>query len=134
MELDKLDLLDIRSALSEEECLTQDTVARFVDDSVLPIITECFNESRFPTELVPELARLGLLGANLEYAGCEGLNNVCYGLLCQEDGNPLDDVLVYKGEEDVFMVVNAANHDRDLAWLREQCAGMEVTIEDQTAN
>ena len=84
MEIDKLDLLDVRAELSEEECLTQDTVARFVDQGVLPIIAECFNEGRFPAELIPDLARLGLLGANLEGHGCAGLNNICYGLICQE--------------------------------------------------
>jgi len=84
MELDKLDLLDVRAELSEEECLTQDTVARFVEQSVLPIIAECFTDGRFPAELVPDLARLGLLGANLEGHGCAGLNNICYGLICQE--------------------------------------------------
>jgi aminomethyltransferase len=55
-----------------------------------------------------------------------------YGLLCKEDGNPLDDVLVYRGADDVFMVVNASNAERDLAWLREHAAGMDVVIEDQT--
>ena len=66
------------------------------------------------------------------YVGRIPTDAIRYGLLCREDGNPLDDVLVYKGEDDVFMVVNAANHDRDLAWLRERCEGMDVTIEDQT--
>ena len=83
-ELDKLDLLDIRSLLSEDEVLVQHTVARFVDEHVLPIIADCFAASRFPEELVPELARLGLLGANIEGHGCAGLNDVSYGLICQE--------------------------------------------------
>jgi hypothetical protein len=51
--LDPLDLFDIRSELSEEEILVQDTVARFVDDQVLPIIRECFEQHRSPRELVP---------------------------------------------------------------------------------
>jgi len=84
MELDKLDLLDIRAELDDEERLTQDTVARFVDQSILPIISDCFAEQRFPVELVPELARLGLFGATLEGYGCAGLNNIAYGLICQE--------------------------------------------------
>ena len=45
--LDPLDLFDIRSELSEDELLVQDTVARFVDDKVLPIIRECFEQHRF---------------------------------------------------------------------------------------
>ncbi len=62
---DKIDLYDLRSDLSEEECLAQDTVARFVDQDVLPIIGECFAEHRVPSELAPKMGALGLLGANL---------------------------------------------------------------------
>ena len=83
-DLDPLDLFDIRSTLSDEEALVKDTVARFVDDKVLPIIGECFEHARFPAELVPELANLGLLGCSLEGYGCAGLNAVSYGLICQE--------------------------------------------------
>ena len=82
--LDPLDLFDIRSTLSDEEALVKDTVARFIDDKVLPIIGECFEASRFPAELVPEIATLGLLGCSLEGYGCAGLNAVSYGLICQE--------------------------------------------------
>ena len=83
-DLDPLDLFDIRSTLSDEEALVKDTVARFVDDKVLPIIGECFEHARFPAELVLELANLGLLGCSLEGYGCAGLNAVSYGLICQE--------------------------------------------------
>src|SRR6478736_397786 len=61
--MNPLDLFDLRSALSEDEQLVQDSVARLVDERVLPIIQECFEHHRFPRELVPELAALGLLGA-----------------------------------------------------------------------
>ncbi len=85
MALNPYDLYDVRSLLSEEERAVQDTVARFTDERVLPIIGECFDEGRFPTELIPEIAGLGLLGATLpaEYGGSE-LNYVSYGLICQE--------------------------------------------------
>ncbi len=82
--LNPLDLYDVRSMLSEEEIMVQDTVARFVDDEVLPIIGECFEHGRFPAELVPQIAAMGLLGSSLEGYGCAGLNGVAYGLICQE--------------------------------------------------
>ena len=82
--LDPLDLFDIRSELSEDELLVQDTVARFVDDKVLPIIRECFEQHRFPQELIKEIAALGLLGSSIEGYDCAGLNSVAYGLICQE--------------------------------------------------
>jgi glutaryl-CoA dehydrogenase len=82
--LDPLDLYDVRSLLSEDERLVQDSVARLVDERVVPLMQECFEAHRFPKELVPELASLGLLGSSLEGYGCAGLNGVSYGLICQE--------------------------------------------------
>ena len=55
-----------------------------------------------------------------------------YGLFCREDGNPIDDLLVYRGPDEVFLVVNASNTAADLAWIREHAPGSRVTIEDQT--
>jgi glutaryl-CoA dehydrogenase len=79
------DFYDIDSVLAEEERAVRDSVRRFVDERVLPIIGDCYVEGRFPKELIPELAGLGVLGANLpEEYGCAGLNNVAYGLIMQE--------------------------------------------------
>ena len=64
--------------------MVQDTTARFVDEKVLPIIGECFEKGRFPKELVPEIASLGLLGSSIQGYDCAGLNGVSYGLICQE--------------------------------------------------
>jgi len=82
--LDPLDLFDVDSTLDPDQRLVRDTVRRFVDDKVLPIIGECFARHRFPAELVPEIASLGLLGSSLEGYGCAGLDAVCYGLICRE--------------------------------------------------
>src|SRR5919197_96809 len=79
------DFYDIDSVLSEEERAVRDSVRRFVDERVLPIIGKYYVEGRFPKELVPEMAELGVFGANLpEEYGCAGLNNVAYGLIMQE--------------------------------------------------
>jgi len=83
--LDPLDLYDVRSLLTDEERMVQDAVGRFVDEKVLPIIGDCFDQGRFPKELIPEIASLGLLGATIpEQYGCAGMNGVSYGLICQE--------------------------------------------------
>ncbi|PIQ36575.1 MAG: acyl-CoA dehydrogenase [Lysobacterales bacterium CG17_big_fil_post_rev_8_21_14_2_50_64_11] len=85
MALDPTDLFDIRSLLSDEERAVQDSVARFTNERVLPIIGDCFEQGRFPRELIPEIASMGLLGSSLpEKYGCAGLNGVSYGLICQE--------------------------------------------------
>ncbi len=85
MALHPYDLFDVRSLLNEEERAVQESVARFTNERVLPIIGDAFDQARFPDELVPEIAALGLLGATLptEYGG-GGLGAVSYGLICQE--------------------------------------------------
>ena len=82
--LDPLDLYNVRGQLSEDEQMVQDSVARLVDDKVLPVIQKAFEEHRFPKELVPEIAALGLLGSSIKGYECAGLNAVSYGLICQE--------------------------------------------------
>ena len=82
--LDPVDLFDVRGLLTDEERMVQDSVARLVDEQVLPVIREHFENHTFPRELVPELAGLGLLGSSLEGYGCAGMNAVSYGLICQE--------------------------------------------------
>jgi len=62
------------------------------------------------------------------------VGSIRYGCLCKEDGMPIDDLLVYRdAESTIYLVVNASNTERDLAWIREHAADMDVTIDDQTA-
>jgi glutaryl-CoA dehydrogenase len=82
--LNPIDLFDVRSSLSEDEQMVQDSVGRFVDDSVLPVIRKHFEQHTFPRELVAGLADLGLLGSSLTGYGCAGMNATAYGLICQE--------------------------------------------------
>ncbi len=80
----RVDFVDFDSLLTDEERLVRDTVRQFVDDRVLPIIEECHRDCRFPVELVPEMARLGLLGASFDDYDLPGLGAVAYGLIMQE--------------------------------------------------
>ncbi|MDJ0711553.1 MAG: acyl-CoA dehydrogenase family protein [Woeseiaceae bacterium] len=82
--LDPLDLYDIRAELSEDEVMVKDSVARFVDDRVIPVMRDAFEKHEFPKHLVGEVAELGLLGSSIEGYDCAGLNAVSYGLICQE--------------------------------------------------
>ena len=80
-----VDFYNVDGLLSEEERAVRDTVRAWVDDNVLPVIAEHYLEGRFPKHLVPQMAELGLFGANLpEEYGCAGLNHVAYGLIMQE--------------------------------------------------
>lgn len=55
-----------------------------------------------------------------------------YSTLPREDGTLLDDLLVYRHPDRYVLVVNAANRERDLAWLREHAADYEVQIDDRS--
>ena len=81
---DPLDLFGVRACLTDEERLIQDSVARFVAAEVTPRIRACFEQHRFPRELIPGLANLGVLGAGIQGYDCAGLNAISYGLICQE--------------------------------------------------
>ena len=85
MAFEGVDFYDVESLLSEEERAVRDTVRRFVDDEVMPVIGEHYIAGAFPVHLIPTMGALGLYGANLpETYGCAGLNNVAYGLIMQE--------------------------------------------------
>jgi glutaryl-CoA dehydrogenase len=79
-----VDFIDMESLLSAEQRMVRDTVRSFVDDRVKPIIEECHREARFPIELIPEMGRLNLFGADLTDYGLPGLDSVAYGLIMQE--------------------------------------------------
>src|ERR671933_603932 len=80
-----VDFLNFDSLLSEEERAVRDTVRAWVDENLIPVIGDAYIEGKFPKQLIPGMAELGLFGANLpEEFGCAGLNNVAYGLIMQE--------------------------------------------------
>jgi glutaryl-CoA dehydrogenase len=79
-----VDFYQLDDLLSDEEIAIREAVRKWVDDRVLPIIEKHYRDGTFPNELVREMGEMGLLGANLAGYGCPGLNNVMYGLICQE--------------------------------------------------
>lgn len=65
----------------------------------------------------------------------EGLavGKILYGMMCYEDGGVVDDLLVYKMADDrFFLVINAANIDKDWAWIQLQAEGFNVAIDNQS--
>lgn len=79
------DFLLLDELLSDEEKLVRDTVRRFVDEEVTPLMLDAYDKGYFPKELIQRSADLGLLGITLpEVYGGSNANYVTYGLLCQE--------------------------------------------------
>jgi aminomethyltransferase len=55
---------------------------------------------------------------------------IFYGMMCYENGGTVDDLLVYRmGENDFFLVINAANIDKDVAWMRQHLEGFDVDFD-----
>ena len=77
-------LLAIEHALTDLEKTARDMVKAWVKNRFMPRITQAHREGIFPRELIPELAELGVFGANITGYGCAGMNNVAYGLVLQE--------------------------------------------------
>ena len=128
--LNPIDLYDVRSLLSDEERMVQDTVARFTDERVLPIIGDCFDKARFPTELIPEMADLGLLGSSLptEY-GCAGMNGVSYGLVCQELERGDSGIRSFASVQSslcMYPIYAYGSEEQRRRWLPEMAAGKVI--------
>ncbi len=78
------DFFDLARHFTDEERTVQRTVRAFVEQRVLGTIGDHWEKGTFPTELIPEIAELGLLGCNLHGYGCAGLSEIGYGLAMQE--------------------------------------------------
>ncbi|WP_133478036.1 acyl-CoA dehydrogenase family protein [Cognatilysobacter segetis] len=130
MALNPYDLYDVRSLLSEEERAVQDTVARFTDERVIPIIGECFDEGRFPRELVAEIAEMGLLGSSLpETYGCAGLNAVSYGLICQElerGDSGIRSFVSVQSSLCMYPIYAYGTEEQRMRWLPDMAAGKVI--------
>ncbi|MEZ5966011.1 MAG: acyl-CoA dehydrogenase family protein [Planctomycetota bacterium] len=78
------DFFHLDELITDEERMVRDTVREWVDHELMPIIEEHSREAKFPRQLVPQLAEMGVLGASLHGYGCAGLSSTAYGLALQE--------------------------------------------------
>ena len=130
MALNPYDLFDVRSLLSDEERAVQDAVARFTDERVIPIIGDAFDQARFPKELVPEIAAMGLLGSSLpEKYGCAGLNAVSYGLICQElerGDSGIRSFVSVQSSLCMYPIYAYGTEEQRMRWLPDMAAGKVI--------
>ena len=120
------DLYNIDHLLSEEERMVRDTVRKFVNERVLPIIGDHFEAGTFPRELIPEIADLGLLGMHLEGYGCAGLSAVSYGLACQEleaGDSGLRSFVSVQGSLAMFPIHKFGTEEQKQRWLPPMARG-----------
>ncbi|MDQ2622121.1 MAG: acyl-CoA dehydrogenase family protein [Actinomycetota bacterium] len=123
---DPLDFLDIKSQLTDEERLLQETVRKWVENRVLPDIGEWFNEGHIPVELAKELGNLGLLGMHLEGYGCAGASATAYGIACMEleaGDSGIRSLVSVQGSLAMFAIWKWGSEEQKQEWLPKMAAG-----------
>jgi len=124
-----VDYLRIDSLFSEQELLVRETARRFVDEQVAPLIRDCYRDARFPKELIPEMARLGFLGASLEGYGCAGMSNVEYGLIMQEierGDSGLRSFVSVQGALVMYPILTFGSEEQKQLWLPRLQSGHAI--------
>jgi glutaryl-CoA dehydrogenase len=124
-----VDYLHIDSLLNEQELLVRQSIRRFVDERVLPLIRDCYNDGRFPSELIPELGALGVFGANLEGYGCAGMSNVEYGLVMQEierGDSGLRSFVSVQGALAMYPIYTYGSEEQKQKWLPRLQSGEAI--------
>jgi glutaryl-CoA dehydrogenase len=125
-----VDFYGVDGLLNEEERAVRDTVRTWVDDNLMPIIGEQYSAGRFPKQLIPAMAELGLFGANLPEAyGCAGLNNVAYGLIMQElerGDSGVRSFASVQGALVMYPIYEFGSEEQKRRWLPEMAGGKVI--------
>ncbi len=125
-----VDFYALDTLLSEEERAVRDTVRTWVDEQLIPIIGDAYIEGKFPKQLIPGMAELGLFGANLpEEYGCAGLNNVAYGLIMQElerGDSGVRSFASVQGALVMYPIYAFGSDEQKKKWLPEMASGKVI--------
>jgi len=125
-----VDFLRLDELLSDEEVMARQSVRDFVSKEFLPRIQEHIRQDgSFPMELVPQMAELGLFGANLTGYGCAGMNNVAYGLVMQElerGDSGLRSFASVQGSLVMYPIHAYGSEDQKQRWLPALASGEAV--------
>lgn len=120
------DLLNIKDQLTAEELQIRDKVADFVDRRVRPNIATWYEDAVLPTELLPEMAELGLFGMHLQGYGCAGRSATEYGLAMQEmeaGDSGLRTVISVQGSLAMSAIYKNGSEEQKQKWLPKMAAG-----------
>lgn len=123
---DASDLIDFDSLLTDDERTLRDGVRSFVDSEIKPHIAGWYEKAVFPLEIVPELAKLGLLGMHLEGYGCAGRSAVDYGLAGAEleaGDSGLRTFVSVQGSLAMSAIHKHGSEEQKQEWLPRMAAG-----------
>jgi glutaryl-CoA dehydrogenase len=125
-----VDFYSIDSSLSEEERAVRDTIRTWVDENLMPVIGQAYIDGKFPKQLIPGMAELGVFGANLpEQYGCAGLNNVAYGLIMQElerGDSGVRSFASVQGALVMYPIFAFGSEEQKKYWLPRLASGAEI--------
>ena len=124
-----MDLVDFDSLLNEEEIALRSTVREFVDATIRPNIAEWYEKAVFPLEIVPEMAKLGLLGMHLKGYGCAGRSAVEYGLAGAEleaGDSGLRTFVSVQGSLAMSAIYKWGSEEQKQEWLPRMAAGEAI--------
>ena len=125
-----VDFYNLDTLLSEEERAVRDTVRAWVDENLMPVIGEAYIAGKFPKQLIPGMAELGLFGANLpEEYGCAGLNNVAYGLIMQElerGDSGIRSFASVQGGLVMYPIYTFGSEEQKKHWLPRLASGQDI--------
>jgi glutaryl-CoA dehydrogenase len=123
------DLISFESLLTEEERLLQKNVRSFVDTTIKPNIAGWYEDAVFPLEIVPEMAKLGLLGMHLKGYGCAGRSAVEYGLAGAEleaGDSGLRTFVSVQGSLAMSAIHKHGSEEQKQEWLPQMAAGEAI--------
>ncbi len=119
-------LTAIEPLLADDEKAARDSVRTWVTERYLPRITQAHRDGQLPLDLVPEIAELGVFGANIEGYGCAGMNNVAYGLVMQElehGDSGLRSLCSVQGALVMYPILTYGDETQRKRWLPELARG-----------
>ncbi len=123
------DLYAVDDLLGDDERLIRDTVRSFVREQALPVIGEHFEAGTFPSELIPAIAQMGLLGMHLQGHGCAGASAIGYGVACEEleaGDSGLRSFVSVQGSLAMFPIHAYGSEEQKSRWLPEMAAGRVI--------
>ena len=124
-----MDYLRIDSFYDEQALLVRQAARQFVDGRVMPRIRDCFRDAVFPVDLIPEMGRLGFLGANMEGYGCAGMNGLEYGLVMQElerGDSGLRSFVSVQGSLVMYPILTFGSEEQKQKWLPRMQSGQAI--------
>ena len=127
--LDPADLINFDSLLRSEELALRDTVRGFVKEHIKPNIAQWYNDAVFPLDIVPEMAKLGLLGMHLNGYGCGGRSAVEYGIAGAEleaGDSGLRTFVSVQGSLAMSAIHKHGSEEQKQEWLPKMAAGEAI--------